>query len=182
MIIWNGRWRKAIAGHSVPVWDWKQSLKNLGRKNFYPSHVMKEMQLAHLIVHLEVQQVDSASLALEQFFSFCDNGANQSFKAHLLFEKASGQGEKQLKSKRISCVLENKVLHGLFGLKGQHILINALGLGFKWGNIILFIFCLVDGCECNTTEVWNPSRILSERGNGWTKLNRNWNKEASTKV
>ncbi len=56
--------------------------------------------LTHRVVHLEIEQVEGASLALQQVLGLLDDGGHQTLKTHLFLEEAPGQGEEKLEEKK----------------------------------------------------------------------------------
>ena len=48
--------------------------------------------LTHLVVHFQVEQVDGAALAVEHVLGLRDDRGHKTLQAHLLLEKAPGQG------------------------------------------------------------------------------------------
>ena len=54
------------------------------------------MSLTHLVIHLEVQQVYGAPLAVEHVLGLGDDGGDEALQAHLLLEEAPRQSQQEL--------------------------------------------------------------------------------------
>jgi len=56
--------------------------------------------LTHRVVHLEIEQVEGASLALQQVLGLLDDGGHQPLKTHLFLEEAPGEREEKLEEEK----------------------------------------------------------------------------------
>jgi len=65
-------------------------------RNKFKLKFLRHFASTYRVIHLEVEQVEGASLALEQVLGLLDDGRDQPLEAHLLLKEAPGKGEKQL--------------------------------------------------------------------------------------
>ena len=57
---------------------------------------MWEKASTYRVIHLEVEQVEGASFALEQVLGLLDDGRDQPLETHLFLKQTPGKGKKQL--------------------------------------------------------------------------------------